>query len=224
METIGRYPLVSFPVLGFRCTQMDLEAILGTWICMAAVTILCWWGTRDLEAVPGRLQYFLEVVVEAFDSLCRDSLGRKARKFLPMVGSTFLLILACNWIGVLPGFIEPTKDINTCLALGMVGFLVTLREAIADKGVGGYIGEFFQPIAFMAPLNLIGEVAKVISISCRLFGNIMGGAIIITVVSYLTCYFLMPVGLMAYFGLVAGLIQAFVFTMLTLTYLAVAVG
>ena len=104
-----------------------------------------------------------------------------------------------------------------------MGFVIAHYVAIKTKGLKAYIKEYFQPIFFMMPLNLIGELAKIVSISFRLFGNIMGGSIIILVVSYLTYNILLPPFLNAFFGLFVGAIQAFVFTMLTLVYISVQV-
>ena len=91
------------------------------------------------------------------------------------------------------------------------------------KGFKAYSKEYFQPIFFMMPLNIIGELAKIVSISFRLFGNILGGSIIILVVSYLTFNLVLPPFLYAFFGLFVGTIQAFVFTMLTVVYISVQV-
>lgn len=224
MEEIGRYGLIRLPG-GFLVTEMDWQAMVGLWVSMAFLLLVSWVVTSRLERTPGRLQYLMEVIVSAFDQLCKDSIGpEKGRKFLPLVASTFLLLLLCNWLGAIPGMIEPTKNINTTFGIGLVGFVITLIEAIRVKGAGAYVAGYFEPFAIMAPMNLIGEVAKVVSISCRLFGNIMGGAIIIEVVSYLTGYVLAPIPLVAYFGLAVGFIQSFVFTMLTMTYLAVAIS
>jgi F-type H+-transporting ATPase subunit a len=224
MDEIGRYALVQLPG-GFVITQMDWQSIFGMWVIMAFLLGVSWSVTRDLQTHPGRLQYFLEVIVSTFDQLCKDSIGaEKGRKFLSLVGSTFLLLLFCNWMGSIPGMIEPTKNINTTVGIALVGFGITLIEAIRTKGLGTYISDYFQPFAIMAPMNLIGEIAKVVSIACRLFGNIMGGAIIIEVVSYLMGNILAPIPLVAYFGIAVGFIQAFVFTMLTMTYLAVAIS
>lgn len=223
MEEIGRYPLAVLPG-GFQVTTLDWQAIYGTWVAMALLLLLSWLVTRRLEEVPGRLQYLFEVTVTAFDDLCKDSIGPDGRRFLPLIASTFLLLLLCNWMGAIPGMIEPTKNINTTLGFALVGFIWTLYEAIRRKGFGTWFGEFFEPFALMAPMNWIGEIAKVVSISCRLFGNIMGGAIIIEVVSYLLGYLVAPIPLVAYFGIAVGFIQAFVFTMLTMTYLAVAIS
>lgn len=131
-----------------------------------------------------------------------------------------------------PAFEEPTKSVNTDLALGLLVFFLVQIYGIRNKGFVTYLRNFFDDpfpmkgwlafFFFLNPffyLNLIGVVANVVSHSFRLFGNIFGGSMIIVIVSSLLKYFLVPVGLFAYFGLFAGLVQAFVFTMLTVTYL-----
>ena len=111
----------------------------------------------------------------------------------------------------------------TPLALGLMGFVVAHHAGIKSKGFKAYAREYFQPMFFMMPLNLIGEMAKIVSISFRLFGNIMGGSIIILVVSHLTYSLVLPPLLNAFFGLFVGTIQAFVFTMLTVVYISVQI-
>jgi F-type H+-transporting ATPase subunit a len=101
-----------------------------------------------------------------------------------------------------------------------MGFVIAHYVGIKTKGFKAYIKEYFEPMFFMMPLNLIGELAKIVSISFRLFGNIMGGSIIILVVSYLTYSIILPPFLNAFFGLFVGTIQAFVFTMLTVVYIS----
>jgi F-type H+-transporting ATPase subunit a len=130
-------------------------------------------------------------------------------------------MLISNWLGIIPHLEEPTKDLNTPLALGLMGFCIAHYAGIKSKGFKEYSKEYFQPMFFMMPLNVIGELAKIVSISFRLFGNIMGGSIIILVVSYLTYSLLLPPFLNAFFGLFVGTIQAFVFTMLTVVYISV---
>ena len=127
----------------------------------------------------------------------------------------------CNYIGVF-GFEEPTLDINLPLGLGILGFGIAVYQAMRFKGFFGYFWELLmEPIPIiMFPLNLIGELSKIVSISFRLFGNIMGGAVIIQVVSWLVGYIVLPIGLYGFFGIFVGTIQAFVFTMLTLAYIA----
>jgi F-type H+-transporting ATPase subunit a len=134
-----------------------------------------------------------------------------------------MFLVLCNWIGIIPHMEEPTKDLNTPLSLGVMGFFIAHYIGIRSKGIKDYVKEYFEPFFIMMPLNVIGEVAKIVSISFRLFGNIMGGAIIILVVSHLCYSILLPPLLNAFFGLFVGVIQAFVFTMLTVVYISVQV-
>ena len=165
-----------------------------------------------------------ELFVEQFYQLTEDALDRQmAKKYGPLIVSLFLFLLLSNWLGLIPHLQEPTKDLNTPLSLGLMGFAIAHYAGIKSKGFKAYVMEYFQPIFFMMPLNLIGELAKIISISFRLFGNIMGGSIIILVVSYLTYNVVLPPLLNAFFGLFVGTIQAFVFTMLTVVYISVQV-
>jgi F-type H+-transporting ATPase subunit a len=113
--------------------------------------------------------------------------------------------------------------LNTPLGLGILGFVVAHYTGIKYKGWKGYLSAYFEPIAFMFPLNIISELAKVVSISFRLYGNIIGGSIIIIVVSSLVYNLVLPPLLNGFFGLFVGAIQAFVFTMLTLVYISVQI-
>ena len=146
-----------------------------------------------------------------------------ARKYFPVICSLFMFLLMSNWLGIIPKLSEPTKDLNTPLGLGIMGFFIAHHAAIKTKGFRRYVKEYFEPIFFMFPLNVIGELAKVVSISFRLYGNIVGGAIIILVVSHLIYSLILPPLLNCFFGLFVGTIQAFVFTILTLVYISVQV-
>lgn len=132
----------------------------------------------------------------------------------------------------LPALSEPTRSVNTDLALAIMVFLVVHVNSIAKNGVKEYLKGYWgdvipchgwwlllAPVNLFIPLNIIGEVSSVISHSFRLFGNIFGGFMIITIVSSLVKFFVLPIGLLAFFGLFAGLVQAFVFTMLAITYI-----
>jgi F-type H+-transporting ATPase subunit a len=119
---------------------------------------------------------------------------------------------------------EPTRDMNTTVGLAIAMAIITHLAQLKKKGLIGYIKDYFAPLWFMAPLNVIGRVVEVINTSFRLFGNIFGGAVIIVIISYLINSLMLPVGLSFFFGLFAGTIQAFVFTMLWLSYLAVSLS
>ena len=174
--------------------------------------------------MPRPMQVFGELIISMLYDLTEDALGKEhAKKYAPMVCALFMFLLLSNWLGLIPRLEEPTKDLNTTLGLGIMGFCIAHYAGIKSKGFKAYAKEYFQPIFFMMPLNLIGELAKIVSISFRLFGNIMGGSIIILVVSHLVYSVLLPPFLYAFFGLFVGTIQAFVFTMLTVVYISVQV-
>jgi F-type H+-transporting ATPase subunit a len=228
---IGTVPqwVLSAGGMEFRINVIPLAM---TWLIMAFLMIVAWLGGRNLKEKPDGFQTIMELIVGGFRDLCRDSLGKRGRIYMPLVTTLFLFIVLSNTIGIFPGLEEPTKDMNTPMAFAIIVFFVVHFSGFYFKGFRYFI-EFFEPMIeigpikipnlFMFALNIVGEIGKVISHAFRLFGNILGGSIIILVISYLIQYFLLPVALQGILGLGIGVIQAFVFAMLALTYVAVAI-
>lgn len=227
---------------------INVLTVFNTFVVMAALYALCRMAVRKLTDEPTRGQFMLESYVGVFDDLVSSSLEfdkrEDNRKFFPLIASLFMFLLIANFMGFPPSplFEEPTADINVTLSLGIMGMVIATACGVRFKGLLGYISELMGPMwsqpgapigaqiagklsaLFFFPLNVIGELAKIVSISFRLFGNIIGGAIIITVVSTLVYNFAwLAVGLDGFFIFFVGTVQAFVFTMLTLTYIAVAI-
>jgi F-type H+-transporting ATPase subunit a len=203
----------------------NIDILVMTWIVIIGLLVFGYFATKNRQLVPGPLQTIGETFVFQFYALTEDALGEKmAKTYGPLIIATFMFVLMCNWIGLIPHLHEPTNDLNTPLSLGLMGFVIAHYAGIRAKGFKTYLKDYFEPIFFMAPLNIIGELSKVISISFRLFGNIMGGTIIILVVSHLVFSLVLPPFLNAFFVIFIGAIQAFVFTMLTLVYIAVQVN
>jgi F-type H+-transporting ATPase subunit a len=223
MDNLGLIKQLVVTLGGFELV-FNLEAILMTWIVFALLLFFGLLATRKRGFIPRPFQIIGELIVGQFYQLTEDAMDRQqAEKYGPMVCSLFLFLMLSNWLGIVPHLEEPTKDLNTPLALGLMGFVLAHYAGIKSKGFKAYVREYFQPMFFMMPLNLIGELAKIVSIAFRLFGNIMGGSIIILVVSHLTFSLVLPPFLNAFFGLFVGTIQAFVFTMLTIVYISVQV-
>ncbi len=223
MEKLGEIHQLIIPFFGYNIT-INLEVIIMTWTVFVVLIVFGLFASRKKNLLPRSIQVLGELIVTTFYQLTEDALGREmAKKYSPLICALFMFLLLSNWLGIIPYLEEPTKDLNTPLSLGIMGFAIAHYAGIKSKGFKAYIKEYFQPIFFMMPLNLIGELSKIISISFRLFGNIMGGAIIILVVSHLTYSVVLPPLLNAFFGLFVGTIQAFVFTMLTLVYISVQV-
>jgi F-type H+-transporting ATPase subunit a len=223
MGELGRLHQLIIPVFGHNIT-INLEVIIMTWIVFALLIVLGLFASYKRKILPRPLQALGELIVSLLYGLTEDALGKDlAKTYAPLICALFMFLLLSNWLGIIPHLEEPTKDLNTTFGLGIMGFFIAHYAGIKSKGFKAYIKEYFQPIFFMMPLNVIGELAKIVSISFRLFGNIMGGSIIILVVSYLTYSVVLPPFLYGFFGLFVGTIQAFVFTMLTIVYISVQV-
>jgi F-type H+-transporting ATPase subunit a len=223
MGDLGRINQLIVTIGGQKLT-FNLQVILMTWVVIAALLFFGVMVTRRKGILPHSMQVLGELLVGQFYQLTEDALGKAyVEKYAPLICSLFMFVVLSNWLGVFPHLEEPTKDLNTPLSLGIMGFVIAHYAGIRSKGFKAYAKEYFQPVFFMMPLNVIGELAKIISISFRLFGNIMGGSIIILVVSYLCYSLVLPPFLVAFFGIFVGTIQAFVFTMLTLVYISIQV-
>jgi len=223
MQELGKIHQLIIPVMGYQLT-FNIEVIIMTWIVIGLLIIFGIFTRRNRGLRPGPLQVAGELFVSAFYKLTEDALDREmTKKYAPLICALFMFLLLSNWLGIIPHLQEPTRDLNTPLSLGLMGFIIANYAGIKAKGLKNYLKAYCEPIFFMMPLNVIGELSKVVSISFRLFGNIMGGAIIILVVSYLTYSIVIPPLLNAFFGLFVGTIQAFVFTMLTLVYISVQI-
>lgn len=237
MHDIHLAPQILFH-LGFLSVS---NSILTTWIVMAVIIVLMVLATRHVTLIPGKIQNLVEWVIEGLldliEQVTQDRI--KAMRFLPFIATFFIFILLLNWMGLVPGvgslfwgdphagitILRPANtDLNTTLALAIISVLGTQIVGIATIGFWKHIGHFLSfrnPIDFfVSMLHLIGEVAKILSFSFRLFGNMFAGEVLLIVITFLIPY-IAPV---PFYGLelFVGFIQALVFTMLTLVFMTVA--
>jgi F-type H+-transporting ATPase subunit a len=224
MDKLINVKQYTIQLFGLNLT-FNYEYILMTWAVIAILIIFSLLATRKARLIPHPVQVVAELLVTGFYGLVVEALGEeRSKNYFPLICTLFMFLLLCNWIGVIPIMAEPTRDLNTTLGLGILGGIIAHYSGIRAKGLKGYLKDYIEPFWFMAPLNLVGEIANVVSISFRLYGNILGGAIIIVVVSGLLSYQIFPWILgIPFFGLFVGLVQAFVFTMLTLVYISLKV-
>jgi F-type H+-transporting ATPase subunit a len=181
---------------------------------------------KSLARRPAKSQIIFELIYTSLEEFVTETLGKDKAYYTPYIVTLFLFIWVCNMIGIIPipGFMEPTRNLNVPIGLGFMVVVVVHFSAIKFKGAWKHIQNYINPIKNpLCLLDIVGEVSKVVSISFRLFGNILGGAIIILVVSSLVSFVVFPIGLTLFFGVFVGTIQAFVFTMLALTYIGVEV-
>lgn len=183
----------------------------------------------DFKKSPKGILLIGEIFVESIQGLVSQTMGKGNQGFVPYIGSLALFLAFSNLLGLV-GLVPPTSNYNVALALALITVTLTHVNNIRFNGVKNYIKGFFEPVAFLSPINLLGEIATPISLSFRLFGNIISGVIITSLlysvfnsISFYVTPFLTPV-FHAYFDVFAGLIQTFVFMMLTMIYISQAIG
>jgi len=213
--------------------HINLETLLYTWVVLAVVIIIVAIFNIALAYNHDILLFGLLSFVKTFKDLVTQTLGFYSFGHTAFILTLFTFIFLSNSLGIIPGLEEPTSDLNTTLALGITSFLYIQINSIRVHGIFGYLGEFFQPFFFMMPLNIVGELASIMSISFRLFGNIFGGLIIgklyygaiggVAILEILGMISGLNLILILFLGLFTGAVQAFVFSILSLTYLSLAI-
>lgn len=211
---------------------VNADTIINTWILLGILLIAVLpvrWILRRQNSV---LRFMILTGIQSFIVLVRQALGTFSFRHFCFVIALFIFIATANCMMLVPFLDEPTTDLNTTLALGIITFVYIQAYAIRAHGLVEYLKEYFTPFFVMFPLHVVGKLASIVSMSFRLFGNIFGGATIahIAFAAFKGTLFLELVGLLSginmvillFFGLFEGLLQAFVFTMLALTYLSIA--
>ena len=198
------------------------EPVVVTWALMAVLTLVGLIATRSLTLSPNRYQSVLELVVGAIEGQIRGTMRVTPRRYVPIIGTLFLFILAANWSSLIPGVDPPTAHIETDAALGLIVFASIIYFGIRGRGVEGYLKTFAEPSIVMIPLNLVETFTRTFSLIVRLFGNVMSGVFIIGIVLSLAGL-LVPIPLMA-LELLIGAIQAYIFTVLAMVFIGSATG
>ena len=180
---------------------------------------------KHADEVPEGFQNFVELVVELLDGMVDGTMGKNGVNFRNYIGTIFIFILVSNLSGLL-GLRPPTADYGTTLPLGIMTFTLIFFNKIKYQKVSGFIKGLCDPWVFWAPINVIGDIAVPISISLRLFANILSGTVMMALIYGLLSKIaiIWPAALHVYFDMFSGAIQTYVFCMLTMTYVADAIG
>jgi len=217
MEHGGGHEIGGHKIGHFLGMTFNLDTLYMTWLVMGIVIILAWLATRRLELVPRGWQNVIEMVVEYLHLQMESAMGPKGKKLAPLVITLFLFLLISNELGLVPGFTSPTNDINTTLGLALMVVMAVHIFGMINRGPIKYFKHFFEPYVPFVIINIIEELAKPITLSFRLFGNILAGEILLIVLGMLVPY-VVPTAWLA-FSVFVGVIQAFIFTMLSMSYL-----
>jgi len=196
--------------------------IVFTWLVMALLLIMSWIATRKLRLKPPipRWQHLMEIVVSFVRKEIRDITNQNPDRYLPFIGSLFLFIAVSNALTIIPWYEPPTASLYTTGALALCVFIAVPFFGIAQRGVKGYLRHYIQPSPFMLPFNIIGEASRTLALAVRLFGNVMSGYMIVAILLSIAPLFL-PIVMQA-LGLLIGVIQAYIFTILATVYIASA--
>ena len=184
------------------------------------------------SGMPGKLQLFWEVLVEQVSDLASSAIGPEGLPYVGLGVTIFFFLLICNWLAFIPsgdpGFLAPpTGDVNLPLALALTVFFLCQFLAFKNRGFGGYFKHYAQPYGMLTPINIIEEITKPITLTFRLFGNIFSGVLMIVVIVTLIPPYLSWIGLAIwkpFDELFIGAIQAFIFALLTIMYLGMALS
>jgi len=210
----------------FNLLPESMKHVFLSWVVMVILLIFAFLGRKGLSLVPKGRQNIAETYMQGMLDFMSDIMGGKdARPYLPLIGTLFLYILFCNWIGLIPGFIAPTSNWNTTIAPAIVVFFYYHYIGIRKHGALKYFKHFGGPILWLSPvifiLESIGHLARVLSLSVRLFGNIFGEESLFIVLFSLVPL-IVPVSVM-FLSIFFGFIQALVFTLLSIVYIALAI-
>ncbi|WP_252187622.1 F0F1 ATP synthase subunit A [Anaeromonas gelatinilytica] len=204
------------------------DTVVNSWLVVIALSIFAIYINKKIKNAkvdekPTGILNVVEIIVEAIDNLVESTMGKDKMKFSPYIVMLALYLAVANLLGLI-GLTPPTSDYNVTLALAIITFVMTQYYGMKSKGVGGYLKTLGEPFVFLLPINIVGEIANPISLSFRLFGNILSGVIIMGLLYGALGYFapVVTFALHGYFDVFAGLIQTFIFMMLTMVFVSMA--
>ncbi len=196
--------------------------IVYSWVVMLVLVVSSWLVTRRLtsEVEISGGQNLLEVIVTGIRGQIEEIGGERPELYMPFVGTLFIYIATANIMDVIPGFQAPTGSLSTTAALAICVFIAVPVYGIARRGLPGYLRQYIEPTPLMLPFHVVGEVSRTLALAVRLFGNVMSGSMIVAILLSIAPLFF-PIAMRA-LGLLTGLVQAYIFAVLAMVYIASA--
>lgn len=194
------------------------NTVVTTWVIMAVIALLAWLLSRRLRIDPGPLQTAAEGIVSAIEAAVEAVAPQHARLIMPFIGSLWIYLVIANLSGLIPGVHAPTRDLSATAALAIVVFFSTHWFGIRSQGMRNYLRHYLAPTPILLPFHLISEITRTVALAMRLFGNIMSLEMAAALI-LLVAGFLAPVPILM-LHVVEALVQAYIFGMLALIYVA----
>jgi F-type H+-transporting ATPase subunit a len=228
------------------------DHVMHTWVVMVILVVVAFVATRRVELVPRGAQNVMELILEQFLAMLDDVIGHEGRRYVPLIATLGLFILLANLLGLVPGLVAPTANLNTTAACAIIVFVTYHAIGIRKQGLASYAKHFMGPVPWLAPLmvpiELVSHLARPLSLSLRLFGNMTGGHILLAVFFFLMGFdgilgwalsgslgglmlgaptelimILFTVGFLYPLKILVAFLQAFIFVMLSMLYIAAAI-
>jgi F-type H+-transporting ATPase subunit a len=198
------------------------DTIVTTWALMLFLCVGAWLVTRRLasEGPISRWQSFLEIIVSGIAAQIKEIGISQSEKYLGFIGTLFLFVATASLFTILPGYDSPTASLSTTVGLALCVFVGVPIFGIEASGLRSYLKSYIQPTPIMLPFNIISELSRTLALSVRLFGNMMSGALIVGILLTITPFFF-PI-VMTALGLLIGMVQAYIFSVLAAVYIAAA--
>jgi F-type H+-transporting ATPase subunit a len=215
---------ITFQAFGmtFNADTLWSTAVAG----LIVIGLGLWMRSKMGDKVPSKIQLAWEGLVQTVTKQVEDSLGRVNNFVIPLAITEFVFILICNWLEMIPTddkLVSPTADVNLTYAMAILVIVGVHIHSVRERGIKGYVKHYFQPYPILFPLNLIEEITKPVTLALRLFGNIFSSGIMISMIALFPAYILWgPNVVWKLFDLFIGLIQAFIFALLTILYFGMA--
>ena len=214
-----------FELIGLGHFAHSYPYIVYSWVAMIILIALGFIAAKSARLVPSKMQNVMEIIISGIEEFTIDITGEEGRWLFPLLATVFIYIFTCNIMGLIPGFFPPTANLNTTLSCALVVVLFTHVIGIKYHGVK-YIKHFLGPVWWMIPLifpiELIGHLARILSLSFRLMGNMMGHELVAGILFALAGLFFAPLPIMV-LGIFVALVQAFVFYLLSVMYFTGAI-
>jgi len=201
-----------------------IVTLISTWAIMLLLSLGAWLVTRRLSHEPRatRWQAALEILVSGIDQQIKEIGLSVPQRYLPFLGTLFIFIATANALTLLPGYEPPTSSLSTTTALALCVFVAVPLFGVRQRGWRAYLRSYLEPTFLMLPFNLISELSRTLALAIRLFGNMMSGTMIIAILLSIAPL-LFPAALSA-LGLLTGMVQAYIFSVLAAVYIAAATG
>ncbi len=209
-----------FEAIGLEHFAHAYPHVIYSWVVMILLLTLGAIGAKSISLIPSKAQNVFEIIISGIENFMVDVSGEEGRWLFPLVATIFIYIFTCNLIGLIPGFFPPTASLNTTASCALTVVIFTHIIGLKYHGVK-YIKHFLGPVWWMIPIvfpiEIIGHLARILSLSFRLFGNMMGHELVLGILFGLAGLFFAPLPIMA-LGIFVALVQAFVFFLLSIMY------